>query len=236
MSAQQRRIAVVTGAAGALGSAVAAELLTHGYHVAKVDLFPHLSKLQGLAPAQATLAVALDTGGEGWPEALAQIELGLGTPSAAVLCAGGWGGAAIGSAEYQAVFQRMLAVNLDSAQRALEALVPRMCETGGGSVVVVGSRVVERPWEGVATAAYVATKSAVVAMCQALAAEVRPRGVRINAVLPSVIDTPQNRAATPDADFSCWVSPRSLGSVIAFLLSDAARDVSGAALPVYGRA
>ncbi|HEX9621276.1 MAG TPA: SDR family NAD(P)-dependent oxidoreductase [Polyangiaceae bacterium] len=236
MSDEQRRIAVVTGAAGALGSAVAAELMTHGYSVAAVDLSPHLSKLQDQVQGQgATLAVALDPRGGGWAEAMARIQRELGTPSAAVLCAGGWGGAAFGGAEHQGVWERMLLVNLDSARRALEAIVPPMCDEGGGSVVVVGSRVVERPWEGAGAAAYVASKSAVVALCQVLAAEVRPRGVRVNTVLPSVIDTPQNRAGMPNADFSEWVAPRSLGGVIAFLLSDAARDVSGAALPVYGR-
>ena len=73
-------------------------------------------------------------------------------------------------------------------------------------------------------------------MCQTVAAEVLGNGVRVNAVLPSTIDTPANRAGMPKADFSSWVSPSSIASVIGFLLSDASRDVSGAAIPVYGRA
>jgi NAD(P)-dependent dehydrogenase (short-subunit alcohol dehydrogenase family) len=75
----------------------------------------------------------------------------------------------------------------------------------------------------------------VVALAQAVAAEVLDDGVRVNVVLPSTIDTPQNRAAMPNADVSRWVAPTSLAFVIEFLLSPAARDVSGAAIPVYGR-
>jgi NAD(P)-dependent dehydrogenase (short-subunit alcohol dehydrogenase family) len=102
--------------------------------------------------------------------------------------------------------------------------------------VVIGSRAVERPWTSGGAAAYAASKAAVVTLAQAIAAEVLAHGVRVNAVLPSIIDTPANRSGMPGADPSAWVSPESLSRVIAFLLSDDARDVSGAAIPVYGRA
>ena len=102
--------------------------------------------------------------------------------------------------------------------------------------MVIGSRAVERPWESVNAAAYAASKAAVVALAQARAAEVLEAGVRVNAVLPSTLDTAANRAAMPKADASRWVSTDSLADVVAFLLSEGARDVSGAALPVYGRA
>jgi NAD(P)-dependent dehydrogenase (short-subunit alcohol dehydrogenase family) len=130
----------------------------------------------------------------------------------------------------------MVGTNLDTAERSLRALLPGMVARGGGSVVVIGSRAVERPWTSAGAAAYAATKAAVVALAQAIAAEVLEHGVRVNAVLPSVIDTAANRSAMPDADPSRWVSPSSLAGVIGFLLSDDARDVSGAAIPVYGRA
>ena len=101
--------------------------------------------------------------------------------------------------------------------------------------MVVGSRAVEQPWTSARSAAYAASKSAVVALARAVAAEVLEDGVRVNAILPSTMDTPANRAAMPKADPSRWVSLESAAGVVAFLLSDAARDISGVALPVYGR-
>jgi NAD(P)-dependent dehydrogenase (short-subunit alcohol dehydrogenase family) len=130
----------------------------------------------------------------------------------------------------------MLSLNLDSARYAISALLPKMIARGGGSVVVIGSRAVERPWESKGAAAYAAAKSALVAYARTVAAEALDQGVRVNAVMPSVIDTAANRADMPNADAARWVAPRSLSAVIAFLLSDDARDVSGAVIPVYGRA
>jgi NAD(P)-dependent dehydrogenase (short-subunit alcohol dehydrogenase family) len=111
-----------------------------------------------------------------------------------------------------------------------------MVARANGSVVVVGSRAVERPWTSANATAYAATKAGVVAMAQAAAVEVLEHGVRINAILPSTLDTPANRRAMPDADPARWVTTSSVAGVIAFLLSDAARDISGAAIPLYGRA
>jgi NAD(P)-dependent dehydrogenase (short-subunit alcohol dehydrogenase family) len=105
-----------------------------------------------------------------------------------------------------------------------------------GSIVVVGARGVERPWTNAGSAAYGAAKSAAVSLAEAAAAEVLEHGVRINAIMPSALDTAANRRSMPNADFSKWVTPASAAAVIAFLLSDDARDVSGAKIPVYGRA
>jgi NAD(P)-dependent dehydrogenase (short-subunit alcohol dehydrogenase family) len=129
----------------------------------------------------------------------------------------------------------MLDENLESAQRALRVLLPRLVAQRSGSVVVVGSRNVERPWSGGGAVPYTVAKSAVVALARAVAVEVLDAGVRMNAVLPST-NTAKNRGAMADADVSRWVKPESIAAVIEFLLSDAARDVSGAVLPVYGRA
>jgi NAD(P)-dependent dehydrogenase (short-subunit alcohol dehydrogenase family) len=130
----------------------------------------------------------------------------------------------------------MMESNVGTVHAALRALLPGMVARKRGAIVVVGSRNVERPWTGASAAAYTASKAAAVAMAEAAAAEVLEHGVRINAVLPSTMDTPANRAAMPKADFSRWVTTQSAAGVIAFLLSDAARDVSGAAIPLYGRA
>jgi NAD(P)-dependent dehydrogenase (short-subunit alcohol dehydrogenase family) len=109
-----------------------------------------------------------------------------------------------------------------------------MARRGGGRVVAVGSRAGVRPFAG--ASAYSASKAAVVALVAAASEEVRQDGVCVNCILPSVIDTPANRAANPDADHARWVRPAQIGAVVSFLCSPEASAVTGAAIPVYGRA
>ena len=131
-------------------------------------------------------------------------------------------------------WDRQFALNASSAALALRAVLPGMVARGGGRAVAVGTRAALRPFAG--AAAYAASKAAVLALVAAASEEVKNDGVCVNAVLPSVIDTPGNRAANPDADPSRWVRPEEIGAVIAFLCSEAASAVTGAAIPVYGRA
>src|SRR5262249_38050179 len=105
---------------------------------------------------------------------------------------------------------------------------------GGGSIVCVSSRAAVQPFPG--AAGYVTSKAAVLALVDAMAAEYKNDGIRVNAVLPSVIDTPANRAGMPDADFDKWVTPAQIAGVIRFLCSDESGVVSGGHIPVYGRA
>ncbi len=233
-----RPIVAITGAAGALGSALAARLAP-GARLLLLDLPRSQARLDALAAELGGIGVGHDfTSDAGWDAAHARsVEAFGAAPSGAALIAGGWaGGEPVHAAADDEVWRRMISLNADSVHLALRRLLPPMVAAGRGSVVVVGARQVERPWMGAGAAAYVAGKSAAVALAQAVAAEVLEHGVRVNAVLPSVLDTPANRAAMGDADPSRWVSPASLADVVAFLLSDAARDVSGAALPVFGRA
>ena len=112
------------------------------------------------------------------------------------------------------------------------AVVPLMLKSGGGKIVNVGAFAAQK---GVAQmGAYIASKSAVIRLTETMAAELRERGINVNCVLPTIIDTPENRAAMPDADPRKWVAPQALAEVIAFLCSDAARAIHGAALPVTG--
>jgi NAD(P)-dependent dehydrogenase (short-subunit alcohol dehydrogenase family) len=228
---------LITGAAGALGGATARHLAGKGRSIALVDVPPADARIRELANE---LGKARGFGFDirsapAWAEALPRIEKDLGAPSGAVLVAGGWQGGKplheIDDAECDA----MMAMNLDTAQRSLRALLPGMIARGGGSIVVVGSRVAARPWTSTHAAAYAASKAAVVALAEVVAAEVLESGVRVNAVLPSTLDTPANRRAMPKADPSRWVALESAAAVIAFLLSDDARDVSGASIPLYGR-
>ncbi|HEX4336373.1 MAG TPA: SDR family NAD(P)-dependent oxidoreductase [Polyangiaceae bacterium] len=228
-------ITVVTGAAGILGSEVTRVLLERGHHVAALDRAS--DRLSQMARPGACLPIALDlTSAAEWQKAVAKIESELGAPTGAVLTAGGWaGGAPVQDGADDPSWKRMLDLNLETVERSLRALVGKMVERKHGSIVVIGSRASERPWENKGAAAYAASKSAASAYTRTVAAETVDSGVRLNVVLPSVIDTPGNRSSMPKADPLKWVPPESLARVIAFLLSDDARDISGAEIPVYGR-
>lgn len=124
-------------------------------------------------------------------------------------------------------------LNSRSLLHAVRAVVPGMLAAGGGKVVNIAANSAQK---GVARmGAYCASKDVVIRVTEAMAAELRDNNINVNCVLPSIIDTPQNRADMPDADFSRWVAPEALADVIVFLASDGARAIHGAALPVVGR-
>jgi len=233
-------IAVVTGAAGALGAEVARVLSSRGCKLVLVDADRGKPRLTELAAALGGASVV--TGdvarAETWSDALPRVaqELG-GAPTLAALIAGAWrGGKPLHEEQDDEVWRAMMTANLETVHRSLRALLPAMVAQRRGSVVVIGSRAGEQPSTSAGAAAYAASKAGVVALARAVAAEVLGHGVRVNAVLPSTLDTPANRAAMPRADATKWVTLPSAAGVVAFLLSEDARDVSGAAIPVYGRA
>jgi len=130
--------------------------------------------------------------------------------------------------------ERLLALNLRPTWLVTQAVLPHLTGGGGGAIVCVAARAAVAPFPG--GAGYAAAKAAVLAFAQAVAVEYRRDGVRCNAVLPSVIDTPANRAAQPDADHARWVPPQQVAEVIRFLCGEQSAPTSGAAIPVYGRA
>jgi len=131
-------------------------------------------------------------------------------------------------------FERMLRLNIAPAFNLAHAAMPRLVERGGGAFVAVSARAALRPFSG--AAGYITAKAAVIAFVQALDAEYRKQGVRANAILPSVIDTPANRSSQPDADHSNWVRPEAIAKVVRHLVSADGAVTSGGAIPVYGRA
>jgi NAD(P)-dependent dehydrogenase (short-subunit alcohol dehydrogenase family) len=131
-------------------------------------------------------------------------------------------------------FERQFRLNLRPTYLVTQAALPKLLDAGGGAIVCVGTRAAVSPFPG--AAGYIASKAAVIAFAQAVAAEYRDDGIRCNAILPSVIDTPANRASMPKAKHERWVKPAEIAGVIAHLLSSDASPVSGAAVPVYGRA
>jgi NAD(P)-dependent dehydrogenase (short-subunit alcohol dehydrogenase family) len=130
------------------------------------------------------------------------------------------------------VFDQMLALNLRSGYVLSRAVVPQMLKQGSGVIVSVSSRAAVDHAAG--AAAYAASKAASVAMFDSLAADLKGTGVRVNSVLPSIIDTEANRRAMPTADFTKWPKPEDIAGVILFLCSDEAKLIHGASVPVYG--
>lgn len=236
MAEISQNVVLVTGANGALGQAVVRRLSIAGMRVVALERsrdgevrLERESDLVMRLTASTSDSAAL--GG-----ALGRAEAEVGALSGAVLTAGAWrGGHDFHEPESAVDYRTVMDANLESANVALRAVLPGMVERGRGSVVLIGSRAGVRPYDARGDSAYAAAKAALTALAQAIAAEVLSRGVRVNLVLPSTIDTAANRQAMPDADHSRWVSTESLSGVIEFLLSERARDISGAALPVYGR-
>jgi len=230
---------LITGGAGALGSGLAKHLLALGQRVVALDR-PAASKDLQAFEAQdppRCLGIGMDvSSGAAWDQTLVQVKSKLGRLTGAALIAGGFGGGKPFHESEEQVWSQMMDRNLATTQASLRAVARELVQQERGSIVLIGARPAVRPWEGKQMAEYTASKAAVVALGQAVASELLEHNVRVNVVLPSAIDTPANRASMPTADFSRWVPIESLTKVIAFLLSDDAQDISGAAIPVYGRA
>jgi NAD(P)-dependent dehydrogenase (short-subunit alcohol dehydrogenase family) len=223
--------ALVTGGTGGLGAAVTRRFLDAGWRVvvpwvaerelARVQEHERLELVQAdLFDARAAATVAAAAGA------------GL---RAVVNLVGGF--AQHGRVHETPVetFEEQLRLNLRAGYLVCHAALPALLEAGAGAIVCVSSRAALRPFPG--AAGYVVGKAAVLAFVDALDAEYRDDGIRVNAVLPSVIDTPANRAAMPDADFGRWVTPAQIAEVVRFLCTaEESGPISGAHVPVYGRA
>jgi len=131
-------------------------------------------------------------------------------------------------------FEDQLRLNLRPTYLACQAVLPHLQAAGGGAIVCVSSRSALRPFAG--ASGYVVSKAAVLALVDVLAEEYRRDAIRVNAILPSIVDTPANRSSMPDADHGRWVAPEQIASVVRFLCEDGSEAVSGAHVPVYGRA
>lgn len=131
------------------------------------------------------------------------------------------------------VWEQMLNLNLRSAVHMFGAILPQMTKARRGRIVAVGSRAAVEPMANFA--AYSSAKAALVTLVKTVAQEVKDSGVTANIVLPSIIDTPANRAVMPKADFSKWVTPESIAHLVVWLASARAADVNGALIPIYGR-
>ncbi len=228
----ERRTVVVTGAAGNLGRSVAEAFAAEGANLALLDL--RMAELEEIWDGRDNVGFhevdLLDAGAA--ESAMAEVDARFG--SLDVLCniAGGFH---MGEPVHELTddaWRRLLDLNVTTLLNAVRGAVPRMLAGGGGRIVNVGANAAR---SGVAQmGAYTAAKSTVIRFTEAMAGELRTQGINVNCVLPSIIDTPENRDAMPGADPAKWVAPQDLAKVILFLASDDAGAIHGAALPVVG--
>ena len=220
MSAFDGQCVVVTGAAGVVGAVVAQAFHDAGADVVGIDVAaadaPYPMRLADLTDAEATA----DAVGQLGPiDVLANI-------------AGGFAMGPSVADTSDEVWNELFDLNVSTLLNMTRAVVPGMRERGRGKIVNIGARAALRG--AGAMGAYCASKSVVVRLTEALADELKASGINVNCILPSIIDTPRNRADMPKADFSKWVAPADIAAVVLFLASDGARAMHGTALPVEG--
>jgi NAD(P)-dependent dehydrogenase (short-subunit alcohol dehydrogenase family) len=229
------KIALVTGGTGGLGKAVSLAFLREGAAViatyVKQDEADALKDIAGnakleLLPLDATDESACRNLVDGITARHGRLDVLVNTIGAYA------GGKPLWDTEAR-LLQFMLALNLDSGFNLARAAVPAMLRQKSGAIVNVAAKAAFDHAAG--AAAYAASKSAALALFDCLAQDVRGSGVRVNSVLPSIIDTDANRTAMPGADFSKWPKPEEIAQVILFLCSDQAKVIHGAAVPVYGQ-
>jgi NAD(P)-dependent dehydrogenase (short-subunit alcohol dehydrogenase family) len=219
---------LVAGGTGALGAAVVRELLAAGRDVAATWIVEKERERLERESVQLVQADLFDA-------AAADAAVGaVDDLEAVVNVVGGFAAGPLVHETDPEEFARLVRLNLTPAFTLARAAMPRLQERGGGAFVGVSARAALRPFAG--AAGYITGKAALLAFIQALDAEYRGHGIRCNAILPSVIDTPANRASQPDADHSKWVQPEEIAKVVRFLVSDDSMPTTGAAIPVYGRA
>ncbi|MEU6021575.1 SDR family NAD(P)-dependent oxidoreductase [Micromonospora sp. NPDC048871] len=228
------RSVLITGGTGGLGTAVTATFVEAGWRVVAPQRHQPTPSPDPGRNAPVRLVADLTEADD-----VARVtEVAAGDPQAplraVVNLVGGYASAGLVHETPIEEFERMLTLNLRPTHLVTRAALPRLIEAGGGAVVCVASRAAVAPFPGVA--GYVTAKAAVLAFASAVAVEYKSAGVRCNTVLPSIIDTPTNRADMPQADHSRWVAPTEIASVIRFLASEESAPTSGAAVPVYGRA
>jgi NAD(P)-dependent dehydrogenase (short-subunit alcohol dehydrogenase family) len=225
------RTVLISGGTGGLGAAVVHTFVTDGWRVVAPVRPGTADRLPaGAAPVEADLTAPEDV------RAAVAVAAGeAGAPLRAVVnLVGGYAAGGLVHETPVDDFEAVLRVNLRPTYLLTAAALPHLVDAGGGSVVCVSSRAALAPFPG--AAGYATAKAAVLAFANAVAVEYRKHGVRVNTVLPSIIDTPANRAAQPDADHSRWVTPDEIARVVRFLAGDDSAPTSGATVPVYGRA
>ena len=224
--------ALITGGVGGLGGAVTAAFIGAGWRVV-VPVLPELLEKASAPGAELIAADLIEVASVAEVVALAAGDSARPLSAVVNLVGGFAAGGRVHETPIEA-FEAQLTLNLRPTYLVTAAGLPHLLAAGGGSVVCVSSRAAEQPFSG--AAGYITGKAAVSAFVDALNAEYRQDNIRVNAVLPSVIDTPANRAGMPDADWTRWVPPAQIAAVILNLCGDESHAVTGTKVRVYGRA
>lgn len=230
------QVVIITGASGNLGQAVADAFARAGAHLVLVDR--STERLPQQYPALVAspdhwLATGIDaTDGEAMRAMAAAVAARWGRLDVLVNTVGGY---KAGRPLHEAGIEQldfMLDLNVRSTWVACQSVIPHMLAQGSGKIVNVAARASLAG--GANSAAYSAAKAAVLRLTESMAAELKAKGVNVNAILPGTIDTPQNRKEAPNADYGRWVAPATLADIVLFLASSAARAIHGAGIPAYG--
>lgn len=221
------KIAVVTGASGGLGTAVVGAILEAGATVVGIARQVESTKRERFEAIAADLS-----GAKSAAKAIDDVAAKLGRIDILAHLVGGFAGGKTVAEMDDATFQNMMDMNLNVAFYVLRATLLHMRRAGAGRIITIASRAAESPGAGVG--AYSASKAALVSLTKTVAIENKASGITANTILPGTMDTPSNRKFMPDADFSTWVQPSAVASLIVWLASHAGKDVTGAAIPVYG--
>ena len=215
------QVVVVTGAAGALGGAVMAAFTAEGASVAGLDIVDQkdIIACDLFERASCDAAISEILAAHKRIDVLANVA----------------GGFAMGQSVHEtdaSTWELMHKLNTGSVVNMASAVVPQMLQQGQGKIINVAARAGLKG--SAAMGAYIASKSAVIRLTETMADELKEQNINVNCVLPSLIDTPTNRQAMPDEDFSRWVAPSSIAGVMVFLASSAAKDIHGASVPIDG--
>ena len=223
------KVVLVTGASGGLGAFVTRAFLEAGATVVGVSRKIQQSEFDSSAFTALPAEISTAAGAKAMVESLVKK---FGRLDVVAHTVGGFAGGSSVAETGDALFQRMLDVNLNSTFYLLRAVLPVMRKTGNGRIIAVGSRAALEPGAGVG--AYSASKAAMVSLIKTIALENKDAGITANVILPGTMDTPTNRKAMPNADTGKWVHPANVARLMVWLAGDGGKDVNGAAIPVYG--
>jgi len=225
----QGKVVLVTGANGGLGTYVTQAFLDAGATVIGTS-----RKIQqsDFSSSSFTALSAEISSREGAQVLVDQVVARLGRLDVLAHTVGGFAGGQSIAETDDDTFQRMFDLNLNSVFQILRATIPALRQTGNGRIIAIGSRAALEPGTGIG--AYSASKAAMVSLMKTVALENKDAGLTANVILPGTMDTPANRKSIPNADFSKWVRPSTVASLITWLASDAGKDINGAVIPVYG--
>ena len=226
------RIFAITGASGILGSAVAKAAAERGARVALIDFADHAEVLKDCGPDALMLGGVDLTDAVAASAAIDAVADRFGGLDALINVAGGFKWETLENS-LMVGWHRLFLMNVQTAANSSRAAIPYLRRSAAGRIVNIGANGALKAAAGMGP--YAASKAGVHALTESLAEELKADGVTVNAVLPSIIDTPTNRADMPKADFASWVSPSELAAAILFLASEEASAITGALLPVTGR-